>query len=507
MTALCAGEIQILDYSNSKLVVMHAGLAKVHTGNFKIIHTIDLQNYEILVHDIEHNLVHNVSPTHPLMPFLKYTISQIKSYITRLKPRVKTKRSLDFLGTAWKWIAGSPDHQDFEIIEKKMNNVLENNSNQMIINRLTLEKIKSLTNATNEIIKILKSENDLHNEKILEWKYKLELLKEDISNVEFAIHLAKVNIVNSFILSSFEVDVLNNIFSKSNIPFSSTDELLHFAEIKIATEGFNILYILSIPTTKNENCNILLIKPIKRNDIVTRLDYERILDCKNIIYGLKKMCKTYNEVSICGPETYEDISDSLCIPKLLTSQTSRCSTTNNQHINPIEVIDEGTLFLNQFIGQIDVDNSTIWLNGSYVIHHFNSTLQINNKTYSSRQISTTKSLPALIQPMESDTEERTLSLEFVNDLNVKNTISIRKLGSLNQVSISLNLIMMVILLIIACFVIVKLKRKQRNKKSEKFKTNHESNDEIEVKSGDSDDSPPEISRKKKNMSIHSLPFF
>lgn len=102
------------------------------------------------------------------MPYLEYTISQIKAYISRLKPRVKSKRSLDFLGTAWKWIAGSPDHQDFEIIEKKINNVLENNSNQIIINRLSLEKIKALTNATNEITKILKSEQDLHNEKILE---------------------------------------------------------------------------------------------------------------------------------------------------------------------------------------------------------------------------------------------------------------------------------------------------------------------------------------------------
>lgn len=166
--ALCAGEVQILDYSNSKLVAMHSGLAKVQTGNFKIIHTIDLRSYEIIVREIEDNLVQNVAHNHPQMSYLEYTISQIKAYISRLKPRVKSKRSLDFLGTAWKWIAGSPDHQDFEIIEKKINNVLENNSNQIIINRLSLEKIKALTNATNEIIKILKSEQDLHNEKILE---------------------------------------------------------------------------------------------------------------------------------------------------------------------------------------------------------------------------------------------------------------------------------------------------------------------------------------------------
>lgn len=53
---------------------------------------------------------------------------------------------------------------------------MENNSNQIIIIRLSLERINKLTNATNEIIKIIKTEQNLHNEKILEFKYKLELL-------------------------------------------------------------------------------------------------------------------------------------------------------------------------------------------------------------------------------------------------------------------------------------------------------------------------------------------
>lgn len=319
LTALCAGEIQILDYSNSKLVAMHSGLAKVQTGTFKIIHTIDLRSYDNLILEIESNIVQNTNLNHPLIPYLKYTISQINSYISRLKPSLKSKRSLDFLGSAWKWIAGSPDHHDFEIIQNKMEEVLENNSNQIVINRLSLEKINKLTNATNEIIKIIKTEQNLHNERVLEFKYKLELLKEDIANIEFAIHLAKANIVNSFILSSFEVEILNDIFNKSNIPFSSTDELLHFAEVKIAIEGYNILYILSVPTTDTENCIRLLIKAIKRENIVTRLDYDFVLDCKKKIFGLKGKCKTYNSLSICSPKTYDDITETTCIPKLLKS--------------------------------------------------------------------------------------------------------------------------------------------------------------------------------------------
>lgn len=507
LTALCAGEIQILDYSNSKLVALHSGLAKVQTGGFKIVHIIDLRSYDDLIGELENNIVQNITSHHPLIPYLKYTIHQIKSYLSRLKPNPKSKRSLDFLGSAWKWIAGSPDHQDFEIIQKKINNVLENDSNQVVINRLSLEKISKLTNTTNEIIKILKTEENLHDERILEWKYKLELLKEDIANIEFAIHLAKVNIVNSFILSSFEVETLNNIFSRDNIPLSSTDELLHFAEVKIAIEGYNILYILSVPTTDTGNCIRLLIKAIKRGNIVTRLDYEYVLDCKKKLYGLIKECKTYNGLSICSPETYEDISDSPCIPKLLTSQTSKCTTTNNQHVNSIEVIEDGILLLNQFSGQIDVDNSTLWLNGSYVIHHFNSTLQINNKIYSSNQITTTKSLPALIQPMKADVEEKTLSLEFINDINLNNSMSIRKLDSMNRISISLNLTLIAIFLIIGCFIISKVRNKCKNVNPENPNVINETNDGETPQIVHPGNSRPETLGNRRNKSIHSLPFF
>ncbi|KNE87665.1 hypothetical protein PSTG_18944, partial [Puccinia striiformis f. sp. tritici PST-78] len=45
--------IQILDYSRSQLVTIDSGPAKMQTGTFKIVHIIELQQYNTLIDKLE----------------------------------------------------------------------------------------------------------------------------------------------------------------------------------------------------------------------------------------------------------------------------------------------------------------------------------------------------------------------------------------------------------------------------------------------------------------------
>lgn len=85
----------------------------------------------------------NVSEYHLIRPFLVHEMTEIHGYLDRLRPKVK--RSLNFIGSAWKRIAGNPDHDNFELITQKTNRVLANNNKQVVINKLSLEKINELT--------------------------------------------------------------------------------------------------------------------------------------------------------------------------------------------------------------------------------------------------------------------------------------------------------------------------------------------------------------------------
>lgn len=91
-----------------------------------------------------------ITTVHPLYPYLHHELTLLQTLLDGLKIH-KNKRSLDFIGTSWKWIAGTPDHEDFEIIKNKMNNVLENNNRQVVINQLYNERINNITRMANEI--------------------------------------------------------------------------------------------------------------------------------------------------------------------------------------------------------------------------------------------------------------------------------------------------------------------------------------------------------------------
>ena len=68
-------------------------------------------------------------------------------------------RSINSIGTACKWIAGTPDHDDMKIATDKRNKLLVNNNKQVVINRELGNKIQTITNITNELINYVKTSN------------------------------------------------------------------------------------------------------------------------------------------------------------------------------------------------------------------------------------------------------------------------------------------------------------------------------------------------------------
>lgn len=505
-----------MDYSNSRLVVINTGTAKIQNGVFKLVHTIDLIQYENLIETLENGIDVRDNNNNSLLPYLSYSISQIKSCLSRLKSKTMKKRSLDFIGRAWKWLAGSPDHHDFEIIENKINNVLVNNNNQIVINQLTIEKVNQISKITNNISKLLESQD--MQEKLLDFKYKLEIIKEELSNIEYAIHWAKSNIVNSFIFSNTEVNILRDIFYNDNIPFANMDELLNFSKVKVASNNNEIIYIVNIPTTNNENCDNLLIKPVRKNNKIIKTIFKNILSCNDKMFGIKNDCKNYNKISICEIDNILDISKSECIPNLLKSKPSRCTTTNDEHVALVEEIDDSMILLNEYKGQIEIDNSTINIDGTFIIHHLNSTVRVGNQTYLTNQVSLTKPLPALLQPSSSSIQEQVITLERMEAVNVNNTHIIDRLKIENKINLSINIGLLIIFIILGTIIYL-TKRRKRNEtpknennspKSKPESSNSEQEIEILENTQLSTHSKSNLSlplRGPNSKKIHDLPFF
>lgn len=452
-----------MDYSNSKLVTLSAGIAKLQTGAFKLVHVIDLAAYQNAIDDVKFRIQNNVSRDHPFYPYLSYEITEILNRFNRIKPIVRKKRAINILGTVWKWVAGTPDHHDFQIVKDSTQNLLENNNRQLIINKLTLERINNITNITNNIVKTLKTNTQVKNEYFTVIKYKLDVIKEEITNIEHALQWAKAGIVNSFILANTEINLVKAFIEESNLPYANIEEIFEFANIKIACNGTTIIYIVSVPTTKKEKCKKLLIKPIKRKSIVTKIDCNNILQCEDEFYGIKNKCQTFNDLTICKYNEIINLSNTECIPNLLRSRPANCTDINNQHIPTVEEILPGSLLLNQFNGSILVNNDTLNITGTFVVQYHNATIVVNKRIFVSSEKPTSRPLPAIVQ-LESPSKafEELLTLEAIKELHLNNTHYISEIEGRSKVHLiaTYSLSTIIVIATVAIFIILFLAGKK-----------------------------------------------
>lgn len=409
---------------------------------------------------MQHNLLQNVSHTHPLYPFLSHELIQLQNHLDRIKPRVK--RSINFIGSAWKWIAGNPDHDDFEIIEQKMNNVLQSNNRQIVINKLSLEKINDLANATNKIVKVLELNEITHEHFVTTLKFKIELLKEELVNVQYAIHWAKSGIINSFILSNNEIDIVKQIFEKDQIPFTNLEEAFEFSEVKIACSNTSLIYIVNIPTTTINSCKKLLIKPTKFGKYVNKIEYKELLECKNSTFGIQKDCKSYNKLTICNINNVKQLNNDSCITNLLKSQPSNCTMIKNSNIPTVEEILPGMILLNQFNDSVYINDEQHDLSGTFILQFRNASITIENNTYNYFQVTEFEALPAILQPrLPGSKIEEVVTLETVKELNINNAKAIDLLDIRNKWSSATSLGLSVIAFIVIMFIVTK-RRQEKN---------------------------------------------
>lgn len=459
--------MQILDYSNSQVVTLNVGRARIQTGTFRLIHVIELAVYEKKIDEIASVVNSKIAKDDPLYPFLAHEIAHIENHLNRLKPKIKVQRSLDFLGKTWKWIAGSPDHEDFEILTEKINNVLENNNKQVVVNKIVLERMNKLSNITNQVMKIVQTSDRLQNQVALSIKFKLEIIKEEITNIEYAIHWAKAGLINSFILDDRELNIIKEYFEENKIPYINIEEAIELANVKIASSNSSIIYIVGIPITNINQCNMLLIKPIKIKNVINKIDYENVLTCGNRVYGIRQKCNSFNSFNICNRNNLVELKEDECIPRLLRSQQPSCTRTTGLHVPAIEEISPGVLFLNQYTGSILINGDATNLTGTFIIHFANATITVGSKNFTAREISSYKPLPAILQPSSIlSTYEEILTLEAMKELHVNNTEEIKLLRTRNQLGLLTNCSLSSLAIVaIIVIVIVKIRCKRKPESS------------------------------------------
>lgn len=136
---------------------------------------------------------------------------QIQRLLQVLRVNRRHARSIDFIVSELKFIAGTPDHADLDMLTTKEDMLIRNNNRQSIKNSALLDKINELTERINNLQESFANSNEINGDELII----LELLSARNSEAIFflnqltlSITLAKANVANPVMLDSAELEYL-----------------------------------------------------------------------------------------------------------------------------------------------------------------------------------------------------------------------------------------------------------------------------------------------------------
>ena len=69
-----------------------------------------------MIHKIESQITDKSFEKDLIQPHIIFLLNKIKIYLNKLRDNNRVKRSIDWLGSAWKWLAETPDARDMQIV-------------------------------------------------------------------------------------------------------------------------------------------------------------------------------------------------------------------------------------------------------------------------------------------------------------------------------------------------------------------------------------------------------
>lgn len=401
----------------SPIVTIRVGNAWVTNGHFKLVHIIDLTKYDALVQNIEQLKAEYVKDEEMHL-VLDYHLNQIKDRLGELRDaRARRARSINWIGSAWKWLAGTPDATDWSHLLETQTDIVQNNNQQYRINEKLIDTTREITDRINRIIGrfnniVQEGETDKLKHDLLN---KVLILKEGINEIVRACQMAKNGIVNSNLLDSEEVNAIVN--ELETLPYQNIVEAVEYGRPSVYSNGTLMLYILSIPKIKPEVYHLVTARAAIRNGKQIDLDYLRLLINHDETYGLDGKCLNIGNTSVCEEGVLRRLPEDSCLPKILKGGNALCDyrTTNDE---VIELIGENTIFVTNFNGSLLNKNSSIPLEGTYLIQLDNDTVHIKDRTYYSKVAIGPQALPPVLVNVTSNRVKP--NLEYVHDLSAKN---------------------------------------------------------------------------------------
>ncbi|KXJ71618.1 hypothetical protein RP20_CCG020168 [Aedes albopictus] len=313
-----------------------------------------------------------------------YKVISGKYFFPRMRNKqARRHRRWDSLGTAWKWIAGSPDAQDLHIINSTMNELINQNNHQYKINDNINNRITQLTITVNQIANSLNSKNKANLDALdaVTTMLNVDVINELLDNIQEAITLSKISISNNKILSTREINIIKSTLQDQGVLIHFPDEALQFVTPKVAVRNGDLLYILNVPQLESTTSTITRIYPLIVDNQIIRSYPSHIIRHGN------KLFTTRNPEDFVQKSTFITEFEDDCIQAIIFGKQSRCSSIF-QNETTQQLVNENTLLISNAVNHTLETNcgpDTRRITGNFIIKFNNCTVNFNGQSFRSSE--------------------------------------------------------------------------------------------------------------------------
>lgn len=226
---------EFIDYSNEPYALIPVEYTYLYRENGTLLHLFNITKLEEKFGKYEKM---EYDKNNMKLMLLRY---KCREYLNQLTIH-RNKRALNFLGTAIKFVTGTPDHDDMVLVQQKLNDLIENNNKQSIINSRLHKQMDHFTGNLKED----------QMEVLFEW------LASELSQIIYTINLAKMGILNTAVLSLREINEVLKVEKRRDAPLL---EILEHSTFKILMVKSVYVILIRFPKLE-QKCMLYTVRPI-----------------------------------------------------------------------------------------------------------------------------------------------------------------------------------------------------------------------------------------------------
>lgn len=444
----------------------HTLIHRFNLYSFKII----LKQYESIITKLEENP--NIKE---IVNILKQKQSQAYFILENLTTkRIRTKRSLNFLGSTIKMITGNLDNEDLlkienqlEILKNSNNALVTENNEQVRINELFESRINNLTKLayrqSKEIDSIIKQAM-LSLDRSVDWKhllhvhsiiFNIDTVQHQLATIFESIQMSKLGIISKAFLQPSELEFATRLLESQGLVIESYDQTYEFLEPIAFHNDSDIVVLIKIPKLRKGEFVQLQIETIPVRGKIIPINATKAIVGNNESYLVTFPCTNIERNNICDIGNLFNVSNDECLHQILRGNPSNCTFIKSPMKSEVKAIENlGVLIKNSVeptLLQNDCGFGPRNLTGTFLISFKGCSIILNGKQFSSKTFKG-ESKPTILPLHSVNVEEAELETKPIDELEQMHIHNRHKLEYLENVNQRTKVLSFGVILLITCII-------------------------------------------------------